>query len=66
SVQDPAPTQLVVYDLLGREVARLVDQTLTPGTYEVAFDRSALASGVYVYRLVSGATSAHRTMTLVD
>ncbi|MEL6445966.1 MAG: hypothetical protein AAF089_16575 [Bacteroidota bacterium] len=36
------------------------------GTYEVAFDGSSLASGTYVFRLVSGTTNAHRTMALLE
>jgi hypothetical protein len=46
--------KVVVYDVLGREVALLVDEKKSPGTYEVHFDGSGLASGVYVYRLTAG------------
>ena len=46
--------RLVVYDLLGREVAVLVDEKKTPGSYETTFDARGLASGVYFYRLQSG------------
>jgi hypothetical protein len=46
--------RLVVYDLLGREVAVLVNEKKTPGTYEVKFDAGGLASGVYFYRLTAG------------
>jgi len=42
---------LKVYDLLGREVALLVDDQRAPGTYETTFDGSSLASGIYFYRL---------------
>ncbi len=53
---------LTVFDLLGREVARLVDGRLEPGRHLVRFDAGRLASGVYVYRLkvdpVDGAGSA--------
>ncbi|MEK9135939.1 MAG: PQQ-dependent sugar dehydrogenase [Bacteroidota bacterium] len=42
---------LKVYDLLGREVATLVNEVKQPGTYTVRFDASNLASGVYFYRL---------------
>ncbi len=44
-------TRLVVYDVLGREVAVLVNERQLPGRYEVTFDASGLASGVYFYRL---------------
>ena len=40
-----------VYDILGNEVAKLVDGYMETGKYEVEFDASSLASGVYIYRL---------------
>lgn len=40
-----------VYDILGNEVANLVDGYMESGRYEVDFDASSLASGVYIYRL---------------
>jgi photosystem II stability/assembly factor-like uncharacterized protein len=46
---------LTVYDLLGKEVATLVTEDQQPGSYEVTFDGSGFASGVYVYRLKTGA-----------
>ena len=42
-----------VYDLLGREVATLVDEEKVPGTYTVAWNGSGHASGVYFYRLIT-------------
>jgi hypothetical protein len=42
---------LSVYDLLGRNVATLVNETKAAGVHEVRFDASRLASGAYVYRL---------------
>ena len=46
--------KLAVYDILGREVAVLVNEKKAPGRYEVTFDGSGLASGVYFYRLRVG------------
>jgi hypothetical protein len=43
--------RLAVYDLLGREVAVLVNEKKDPGIYDVRFDGSGLASGVYIYRI---------------
>lgn len=43
-----------VYDVLGREVQTLVDEVKSPGTYEVEFNASRLASGVYFYRMTCG------------
>ncbi|HEY3249588.1 MAG TPA: T9SS type A sorting domain-containing protein [Ignavibacteria bacterium] len=48
------PVQLRIYDILGREVAVLVNEPLTPGVYEKLFDGSSLASGVYFYKLTVG------------
>ena len=45
---------LKLYDILGRKVATLVDERLKTGEYNVVFDASALASGVYVYRIQAG------------
>ena len=42
---------LKIYDLLGNEVANLVNEEKSAGVYEVTFDASNLASGVYFYRL---------------
>jgi hypothetical protein len=56
--------KLAVYDLLGREVAVLVDETKAPGSYHVTFDASRLASGVYMYRLAVGSTVLTRKMIL--
>jgi chitinase len=57
--------KLAVYDMLGREVATLVDDQKSPGTYQVSFDGTGLSSGVYVYRLAANGTVATRTMTLL-
>ncbi len=57
---DPHPLQvkLKVYDIIGREVATLVNEQKQPGTYEVEFNPAASiknsASGVYFYRLKAG------------
>ena len=45
---------LKVYDMLGREVATLVNQEQEQGRYSAAFDASRLASGVYITRLTAG------------
>ena len=54
-----------VYDLLGRQVARLVDREMGAGHHTVVFEGRGLASGIYVYRMVSGSFEQHRTMLLV-
>ena len=46
--------KLSVYDVLGREVAVLVNERKLPGRYEVTFDGSGLSSGSYFYRMEAG------------
>ena len=46
--------RLAIYDLLGREVATLVNERRPPGRHEVRFDASGLSSGIYLYRMQAG------------
>ncbi len=55
-------TSLRVFDILGREVATLVDEVQGPGFKTVTFDASELASGVYFYRLHAGEFVSARKM----
>ena len=48
------PVILRVIDILGNEIATLVNEEKTAGTYEVNFDASNLTSGIYFYQLVAG------------
>jgi hypothetical protein len=57
---------LAVYDLLGREIAVLVDGQKAAGSYAVEFDARSLASGMYVYRLSAGSFTQSRKMMLVQ
>jgi len=57
--------KLVIFDLLGREVKTLVNEFRNSGTYEVNFDASLLASGVYFYRLEAGEFTDTKRMLLV-
>ena len=57
--------RLVVYDLLGCEVAVLVIERKAPGSYNVQFNGTGLASGVYFYRLMSGSFVQTRKMMIV-
>jgi hypothetical protein len=56
---------LNVYDVLGREVATLVNEELNAGSYETTFDAKKLASGVYFCRLKAGGFVQTRKMLLV-
>ncbi|HEY3252013.1 MAG TPA: SBBP repeat-containing protein, partial [Ignavibacteria bacterium] len=57
--------QLIIYDLLGCEIATLVNEQLQPGTYEIEFDGTNYPSGVYYYRLVVGAYLETKKMILI-
>jgi len=56
---------LKIYNVLGTEVATLVDEYKPAGSYEVDFDASKLSSGVYLYRLQSGSETMTKKMTLI-
>jgi hypothetical protein len=56
---------LKVYDLLGKEVAVLVNEKLSPGNYEFEFNGSGLSSGIYFYKLEAGNFSETRRMILL-
>ena len=45
---------LKVFDVLGREIATLVNKIQAQGNYEIEFDGSNLTSGIYFYRLRAG------------
>lgn len=57
--------KLTVYDLLGREVATLVNERKSAGNYVVTFDGTGLASGLYLYQLASEGVITSRKMVLV-
>jgi hypothetical protein len=61
----PGTVRLSVFDLLGREVATLVDEHLAPGSYTVPFDAAHLASGIYLCRLTAGGAVQTRRMILM-
>jgi serine protease len=56
---------LVVYDLLGQEVARLVDVRQSAGQHEIPFSASHLSSGIYFYRIQAGTYSEIRKMMIL-
>ena len=49
-----SPVTLTVYNVLGQQVAELVNEVQAAGNYEVTFDASHLSSGVYLYRMQAG------------
>lgn len=56
---------LSVFDLTGKEVARLINGELNPGSYTLDFDASKLSSGVYFYKLTAGEYSDIKKMMLI-
>jgi hypothetical protein len=58
-------TIVKVFDVLGREVATLVNEVKEPGTYTVQFSGSGLASGLYFYRLSAGQYVECRKMVVM-
>jgi mannose/cellobiose epimerase-like protein (N-acyl-D-glucosamine 2-epimerase family) len=56
---------LTVFDLSGRKMAELVNQYQPAGSYQIKFDASELASGLYIYQLQTGGTSDIRKMILL-
>ena len=58
-------TKLLVYDILGKEVALLVNENLKPGSYEVDFSAAELPSGTYFYRLVTDGFSETKKMVVI-
>jgi len=56
---------LKVYDIRGREVARLVNEALKAGTYEMKWDAVNLASGVYFYSIQAGSFKDVKKLTLI-
>ena len=65
SVRISGVVTLKVYNSLGQEIATLVNQEQNAGNYNITFDASKLASGVYMYRIQSGDFSLTKKMTLL-
>jgi len=65
AIPQSAQVSLKVYDVLGREVATLVNARQSAGVYVANFDATALPSGMYFYRLQAGSFSETRKMMLI-
>jgi hypothetical protein len=65
AVPEISPVTIKVYDLTGQEVAVLVNEVKEAGTYELNFDASNLASGVYIYRMIAGDFSSVKKMSVL-
>jgi hypothetical protein len=56
---------LVVYDILGREVATIVNEFTTAGNHTIDFNASNLSSGVYLYKIQAGDFTETKKMMLI-
>ena len=65
AMPEAAHVTLVVYDLMGRVVERLVDEERNAGYHRIRWDASHYSSGSYIYRIEAGGQSTTRVMTLM-
>jgi uncharacterized lipoprotein YddW (UPF0748 family) len=65
NLDEPGLVSIAVYDLLGRLVARPLNENRAAGSHTISFDASHLSSGVYIYRLKSGNRNLTRKMMLL-
>ncbi|MGA7161207.1 MAG: T9SS type A sorting domain-containing protein [Bacteroidota bacterium] len=65
SIPQAGFVSLKVYDMLGREVATLVHQELTPSSYSITWNAANVASGMYLYKLDAGNYSVTKKMILM-
>ena len=64
SIKEEGLVTLKVYDILGKEIATLVNENKPAGIYEVEFNASALPSGMYIYKIQSGSFTDVKKMLL--
>ena len=65
SITEPSIVNLAVYDVMGREVAKLVkNESHATGTYEAEFDASHLSNGTYTYVLSTGSEQVSGTLVV--
>ena len=64
-IPGPLNARLAIYDLLGREVAQLVDRTFDAGTYSIPVSSTNLSNGMYVYRLETEQAVLQESMVLL-
>ena len=65
SIKEKSNVELKIFDLLGSEIATLVNEEKSPGNYEVFFDASKSSSGVYLYSIKAGSFVQTRKMLLM-
>ena len=65
SIPNDEFVSLKIYDVLGREVAQIINERRSAGTYQIEFNASSLNSGVYYYTLTAGSYTETKKMMLV-
>ena len=65
SVSQESPVTIKVFDLIGQEIAVLVDEVKEPGFYYVTFDALHLSSGVYIYQMRAGNFTSVKKMSIL-
>jgi len=65
SILQDGNVELIVYDLLGRELIKLVDEYKSAGDHQVNFNAANLSSGLYYYTLKSGSFKSTKKMILI-
>ncbi len=65
SIPESGLVTMKIFNILGQEVAELVNDVKAAGSYNVSFDASNLTSGMYIYKIQSGNFSATRKMLLI-
>jgi hypothetical protein len=65
SIPQESFVTIALYDLLGKEIRKLVNENKSPGNYEIEVDASGLPSGVYFYKMQAGNFIETRKMVLV-
>ncbi|MDP4192075.1 MAG: T9SS type A sorting domain-containing protein, partial [Bacteroidota bacterium] len=65
SIPQNSMVSLKVYDILGKEVASLVNEQKSAGSYEVNFNANSLSAGMYIYELKAGNFTQTKKMMLI-
>ncbi|NOS86024.1 MAG: T9SS type A sorting domain-containing protein, partial [Ignavibacteria bacterium] len=58
-------TRIVIYDITGRELIELINEKQNKGTYEITFDATEFASGIYFYKLITEDFTDTKKMVLI-
>ena len=64
-IKNNETAKIVVFDIIGRELATIINEKHLTGTYEIAFDAKNLSSGIYFYKLITGDFTETKKMILI-